>query len=65
MRITEVTLKNQAQQIEYRHVLSRNSLWIASDFLRLQLLNYFFSYLIYVGGGFFIRKGNHYDGYCS
>jgi len=65
MRINEVTLKNQEQQIEYWHALCRNFLWIASDFLRLQLFNSFFSCLIYVGGGFFIRKGNHNERYSS
>jgi len=65
MRITEVTLKNQEQQIEFRRLYCRNFLWIANIFLRLYFSYPFYSFLIYVGGGFFIRKGNHYDRYCS
>ena len=61
MRINEVNVRNQAKWFKSQKELYCNSLWIASDFLRLHPFNSFFSSLIYVGGGFFIRKGNHDD----
>lgn len=65
MRINEVNVRNQEQQHLKCFKSYCNSLWIASKFLRLQGIHFFYSSLIYVGGGSFIMKGNHDDRYCS